>query len=73
MISMSLVWRLPMKLLLWKIGSGWDSQYNKYSSARGTISSQGGRTTDMLGAEVVIPPDNRVVLVGAGFPLALKQ
>lgn len=61
-----------MKLLLWKIGSGWDSQYNRYNSARGMISSQGGRITDILGLDVVIIPlDSRVVLVGEGFPLAL--
>lgn len=60
-----------MKLLLWKIGSGWDSQYNRYNSARGIISSQGGRITDILGLDVVVPLDNRVVLVGGGFPLAL--
>lgn len=58
-----------MKLLLWNNGRGWDSQYSIYSSARGSISSQGGRTTDALRLDVVMPVDSCVGLAAGGFPL----
>jgi hypothetical protein len=71
MISMSLFWRLLMKLLVWNKGRGWDSQYNTYSSARGMISSQGGRITDVLGPGVFIPEGSCAALAAGGSPLEL--
>lgn len=58
-----------MKLLVWNKGRGCDSQYNTYSSARGIISSQGGKITDVLGPGVIIPVDSCAALAAGGSPL----